>query len=72
MNCFYRVIILFIISGIFIGCNSIEQCCVPVDSGNNIASHLKIMPIEDQDISNPTGNERLSQDIKEQMPLLKL
>ncbi len=52
------------------GCsNSAYQHPVPKD---DIASSLKLMPVEDLDMSNPTGNKKLSDDIENQMPLVKI
>jgi len=61
-----------LISTIFIlGCsNSEEHYVVPND--NDIASYLKLMPVESVDILNPTGNKKLSDDIKEQKPFIKI
>ena len=62
---------LMIVSIIFIlGCSNSEEChVVPND---DIASYLKLMPADSLDMSNPTGNKKLSDEIEEQMPLVKI
>lgn len=59
---------------ILLGCSNNDvyyeyHHAVPKD---DIASSLKLMPVDDLDMSNPTGNKKLSDDIENQMPLVKI
>lgn len=69
MRYFFFSLVFLSVSIVFLGCSDDKN---NVAQDNDIASHLKLMPIDNADLLNPTGNKRLCDDIQKQMPIIKL